>query len=192
MSEIVEEQLSAFLDDALPEGEEELLLRRLERSYAHRDTLMRYGLIGDLLRGESTGEALVDLSGVISSAVANTDDAAPPRARRSILKIGGWAAGIAVGLAALLAINLDLTVQDTQVAERSDVQLVLTPEAQPMSNEAYSVRGTSPRSPLAPSRMASYLVSHGDYTRGLSRQMMNSHVVNQRPELMRASFSQDQ
>ncbi len=192
MSDIVEEQLSAFLDDALPESEEELLLRRLERSNTHRDRLMRYGLIGDLLRGDPTAGALMDVSGTVHQVLAKDGDVVPARAGRSKLKIGGWAAAIAASIAAVVAINLDLTGQNSPISESVDAQIALTSEARRMNYDEFSALDDSPRSRLAPARLTSYLVSHGDYTRGLSRQMMNSHVVNRRPELMRASFAQDQ
>ena len=50
MTDALNEQLSALLDGELPDGESELVLKRLERTPLLRDTLGRYALIGEAMR----------------------------------------------------------------------------------------------------------------------------------------------
>lgn len=185
MSRTIEEQLSAFLDDALPEAEEQLLLRRLERDEGHRETLLRYGLIGEALRGGNDVVSGLGLTRRISAAVAAEtplESPAPAAPGRRGLLGAGMAA--AVALVAILAVNLNQNPGSGDVS-----QPALTPVAQTLRYDAPDL-SAPPRAQLAPARLTAYLVSHGDYSSGMSRQFMNSHVVNKHPEVLNASYQQ--
>ncbi len=74
MTQTIEEQISAFCDGELPDEEFELLLRRLERTEAHSETLARYSLIGELIRGEVVDQRLTSLrSNVMDAAEENLE-----------------------------------------------------------------------------------------------------------------------
>jgi len=190
MSRTIEEQLSEFLDDELPPMEEELLLRRLEQGSGHRARLSRFTLIGEVMRGNVTNCARPDFAQRVSDAVAAESEHAgqpPPPARVSR---GGWryaGFGLAAGIAAVAAVLL--AGGGASGPGSATTEPVATPVAQPLRFDEFDAERL-PRSRLAPARLTAYLVSHGDYSRGLSRQIMNSHVVNQRAELLQASYQQ--
>ena len=52
MTDPVKEQLSACLDGELPEGELDLLLKRLERDPGLRRSIGDYALVGEALRSQ--------------------------------------------------------------------------------------------------------------------------------------------
>src|SRR4030095_9370012 len=60
MSELLREQMSAFVDDALPGEEAALLVRRLEEDAALTRTFACYQLIGASMRSEPDASALAE------------------------------------------------------------------------------------------------------------------------------------
>jgi negative regulator of sigma E activity len=188
MSRTIEEQLSAFLDDALPPEEEGLLLRRLESSAGHRSTLSRYGLVGEILRGNRQASLTTVFAERVSLAVAAEDDLLPAPDEKPAGRRGFAGFGLAAAAAAAIAV---VAIGFNQSANNGAEPVpVATPVAQPLRFDEFDA-SKMPRSRLATSRLTAYLVSHGDYSRGLSRQIMNSNVVNQRAELLQASYQQD-
>jgi len=191
MSRSIEEQLSEFLDDELLPMEEELLLRRLEQSEGQRAALSRYTLIGEVIRGNTDTCARLDFAQRVGDAIASepghTGAPAPPvGASRGSWRYAGL--GLAAGIAAVAAV---LLVGGRPSGPGSvPTEPVATPAAQPLRFDEFDA-GSLPRSRIAPARLTAYLVSHGDYSRGLSRQIMNSHVVNQRAELLQAGYQRD-
>ncbi|MGB5544693.1 MAG: sigma-E factor negative regulatory protein, partial [Gammaproteobacteria bacterium] len=67
MSERTEELLSVWLDDELDENESELVVRRLARHQELRQTVARYCLIGDAVRGELVTPRALELGHRISA-----------------------------------------------------------------------------------------------------------------------------
>ena len=68
MTDALNSQVSAFIDDELRDGEGELLIRRLCSDDKLRQTAARYALIGNAVRGSM--EAIrADLSGNIMRAI---------------------------------------------------------------------------------------------------------------------------
>ena len=187
MSRTIEEQLSAFLDDALPPEEEGLLLRRLESSADHRATLSRYGLVGEVLRGNRQASLSTVLAERVSAAVAAENELLPVPDEKPAGRRGFAGFGLAAAAAAIAVVAIGFNQPANKVAE--PVPLA-TPVARPLRFDEFDA-SRMPRSQLATSRLTAYLVSHGDYSRGLSRQIMNSNVVNQRAELLQASYQQD-
>jgi negative regulator of sigma E activity len=190
MSRTIEEQLSEFLDHELPPAEEELLLRRLEQGSGHRATLSRYALIGEVMRGNAADCARPDFPQRVSNAIAAEAEHAGQPAPPASASRGGWryaGFGLAAGVAAVAAILL--VGGNPGSPGGATTEPVATPVAQPLRFDDFDAERL-PRSRLAPARLTAYLVSHGDYSRGLSRQIMNSHVVNQRAELLQASYQQ--
>jgi negative regulator of sigma E activity len=190
MSRTIEEQLSDFLDGELPPMEEELLLRRLEQGAGHRVTLTRYALIGEVMRGNAADCARADFHQRVSDAIAEESDHAGQPAPPVRESRGGWryaGFGLAAGIAAVAAVLL--VGGNPTGPSGATTEQVATPVAQPLRFDDFDAERL-PRSRIAPARLTAYLVSHGDYSRGLSRQIMNSHVVNQRAELLQASYQQ--
>lgn len=174
MSQGVDEQLSAFLDGELSAGEEELLLRRLDRDAGHRQRLSRFAAIGQVMRGHATAVNPADLGERISAALtAETAHAGASRSWGGLAIAGAAAAAGIVVLTGLLSLG-SVRVDAPQVS--GNIQPALqTADFSPAD-----------QAPLGAARLTGYLVSHGDYAGGLSRQVMSSHVVNRSPDFILA------
>src|SRR3954467_4265715 len=109
MTDAVKEQLSACLDGQLPEGELDLMLKRLQRDAQLRRTMDGYSLIGEAMRGQRTVRASSGFADRVAAAVA-----AEPVTQTAITfsreKVLTWlrpAAGLAIaaGVAAVAIIS---------------------------------------------------------------------------------------
>lgn len=97
MSDLLREQMSAFMDGELPPEECELLVRRIAASGALAETWHAYHVIGDALRDQLAPGAAQDLAPRVDRALASEH-----RRRRSPRRLVTVAAGAAViGLAGL-------------------------------------------------------------------------------------------
>ena len=69
MTEQINDQISAFIDDELPEEESAFLLRRFERDPGARNQALRYTMIGSALRNDAseTEQLLNRVSGAVST-----------------------------------------------------------------------------------------------------------------------------
>ncbi len=102
MSDLVNEQLSAFLDGELPPEETALLLRRLEREPELADRLERYRRYGDCLRGHGGADSR-DLMQRIHAQVALEPAWQPVRSSSTMLT--GWRRTLGgLGVAASVAV----------------------------------------------------------------------------------------
>ncbi len=180
----IDEQLSALLDGELPEEQEELLLKRLERCSAHRATLVSYSLIGELIRGADPAELNGDLSERVSSAIAAEADSGMEvsvRRRWPLPAIGGALAASV----AMLAMFMLFGGEAGNAPSASPPVAVLQPQS--VASQTVAVHRYS--TAIAPRRLTTYLVSHGDYASGLSRQSVNSRVVTGAPGFLQVSYS---
>ena len=184
MSQNIEEQLSALLDGELAVEEEALLLRRLEREPEYRATLGRYGLIGQLMRDSQADPGAVQIGDRVGAALAGeaayqgmTPDVTEPARVWSGVGKGLVGAGIAaaVAIVAVTAVgNLAVVTPD-----RGSNSVPALAGVAP----SYTVpSGLSDNNVIAPARLTSYLVSHGEFSSPVSRRVMDSHIVRQTPE----------
>lgn len=180
MSEEIHDQVSAFMDDELPSEECVFLVRRLERDPTSRNKLIRYSLIGSVLRRDLVQpdpemlrrrvyEALNGVTPALKPAVA-----VRPRWQR---RLTGPAFGVGIAAAvALASLFVVRTVnQGTAPADTFDP----APEALSAS-QSYVVPQDIQQagSPVqAPIRLTNYLVHHGEYTSLLSRTSVHSNLV---------------
>ena len=81
MTDQINDQISAFIDNELSADESALLVRRFERDGDARSRAMRYTLIGASLRGELLEPHPSVLLQRISSALSGTTAPAAPKAR---------------------------------------------------------------------------------------------------------------
>lgn len=153
----LEDQISAFVDDELPEQECELLVRRLMRDEDLRATLGRFALIGELMRGGYRRSA--DLERKVSEAVAGEGVHSAKRGARWSNRILRPVAGLAVAMSvAVLAIFSLLPGPATdQIAGNALEPAVVVPPT------------TKFRPVQPPARLTNYWVTHSDYTRTLSQ-----------------------
>jgi negative regulator of sigma E activity len=87
MTEQINDQISAFIDDELSAEESALLVRRFERDPNARQLAMRYTMIGAALRGELLDPHPSLLQRRVSAVLSG---AAPPPAVRPVVH---WSAG---------------------------------------------------------------------------------------------------
>ncbi|MBT8131501.1 MAG: sigma-E factor negative regulatory protein, partial [Gammaproteobacteria bacterium] len=109
MSDEINSQLSAFVDDELAAEESELLVRRLCRDSGLRETAASYALIGDVVRDELAVAAAPDFARRVMMAVEG--QTLPPADSPSEPKVHtarnwGFAAAASVMLAAIALMTL--------------------------------------------------------------------------------------
>lgn len=190
---LIDEQVSAWLDDELPAPEVELLASRLARSPEQQARLARYGLIGSTLRSGQTGApsvglAALQISSRVSAALESMDGTDRPAALPTSRRAAGlvpYAVAVSVALLAiaLLPVLRLPAVPGTAPSVSMAVQSVSAPAAlvpvRAQSLVADRV-GRTGQSSLSPRRLTSYLVYHGEYAGLLSTQLADSHIVNNR------------
>jgi anti-sigma factor RsiW len=187
---LIEEQLSAWLDDELPAAELALLAARLARSPEQRARVARYGLIGSTLRdgpagARSAGLAAVQISARVSAALDGIPAPAPSAAPRRASRLLPYAVAAGVALIAVSLVPLlrpapgSAGITTARVAVQSPIQpAALTPvRAQSLIVDRAGIAG---QPSLSPRRLTSYLVYHGEYSGMLSAKLTDSHIVNNR------------
>ncbi|HEU4617687.1 MAG TPA: sigma-E factor negative regulatory protein [Gammaproteobacteria bacterium] len=188
MSEEIHDQVSAFLDDELSGEECAFLVRRLERDPDARNKLIRYSLIGSVVRRDLVQpdpdmlrrrvyEALSGTSaGASNGAPAPRPAAAArPRWRRAY---GAPAAG--VGIAAAVALGAVLAVRFVNDSDGGSPGVGRVQALAAGGAPSYVVPQDTqqPGSGVqAPIRLTNYLVHHGEYASLLSRTSVHSNVV---------------
>ena len=180
MTEQINDQISAFIDNELSADESALLVRRFERDTEARSRAMRYTLIGASLRGE----LLEPHPSVLRRRIAAALSGAPPnvpkvrerwseRLARPLLGVGIAATVAIVAIGALRFVN-EASVAPG-VAAGSSTQLQTRDAVAP----SYVVPpATDEQSRVgAPIRLTNYLMHHGEFASGLTRTSVNSNVV---------------
>jgi len=180
MKQKIDEQLSAFLDDELPSEELEFLLRRLEKAEEARNTLNRYALIGSVLRNEYAGLNKDTLRAGVSKQLDGDADHAVRHnhkpAKAKAVRYRGL--GVAAALAALAFLSVNnqsgpeippqvsqVVIEPTFQAVQQEGSLIAEPEMQHAS--------------ITPVRLATYMVSHGEYARTFPWTVMDSRAMVQ-------------
>jgi negative regulator of sigma E activity len=184
----IEEQLSAFLDGELQNEELQLLVRRLERDDAYRATLVRYSLIGNILRKDSVQASAAEFRLGIMAAIDEEPAeiqpapavAAPARTWLRPLAAAAAAVVVIVGLFNLSVFDTLLPASSIQVVE---AELPTDSSAAAQSRRA-SAAGDSEtrairRASIDPERMTSYFVSHGEYSHSFQGPMGDSRIFVQ-------------
>src|SRR5688572_2901525 len=108
MNDALKMQISAFVDDELPESETELLLRRLSQDALLRRQVAEYLRIGRLIRGEREVRGMGDLRNRIATALGEQPVDAPARPEKSRHRLLKPVAGVAIAasVAALALVGL--------------------------------------------------------------------------------------
>jgi negative regulator of sigma E activity len=200
MTEQINDQISAFIDDELSEGESAMLVRRFEREPEARAQALRYTLIGSALRGELLEPHPAVLRQRIAAALAGVPPAvarAPAPARwsarvaRPLLGFG-IAATVAVAAIGLLrAVNeAEPTANRTAAAP---VPVAAPLQARDAAAPSYVVppEVAEGRVMTPPIRLTNYLMHHMEYASRLSRTSVRSNVVSAATEPQPAAASED-
>ena len=137
MNDGIKMQISAFVDDELPDNESELLLRRLSQDLELRQQVAEYLAIGRGLRGQRSVAGIKKLRDRIAAAVDDKSlqeefDAIEPVGRRFLRPVAGVAIAATVALVAILGLQ-QMTVTEIDVAPSDDVV------AESVNDDAYTV-----------------------------------------------------
>jgi sigma-E factor negative regulatory protein RseA len=178
MTDQINDQISAFIDNELSAEESALLVRRFERDNESRSRAMRYTLIGAALRGELLEPHPSVLRQRVASALSG--NAAPSTAKARARWTDRWAKPLlGVGIAATVAVVAIGTLRS--LSESSLAPGSPTPVAAatiPQVRDSYVVPAVSDRSTtVAPIRLTNYLMHHGEFASGLTRTSVGSNVV---------------
>lgn len=104
MSDTIHNQISAFVDGELPEHEAELLVRRLCSNQELREVAARYGLVGDLMRGELSRSSS-RVADRVMARVNKEPQAASPRVENIMRPVAGLALAATVAGLALFGLQ---------------------------------------------------------------------------------------
>ena len=158
MSDELNCQLSAFVDDELTPEESELLVRRLCRDESLRNTAACYAIIGDALRGETAVTAPGDFANRVIMAVAGqSTPAALPQKERTSRSTTNWgmviAASVVLAAVALLTLPTRSPEQPAVVVAdnaatnpESESPTITSPVAAPVVALMPQVAGVAPAS----------------------------------------------
>jgi sigma-E factor negative regulatory protein RseA len=183
MTDQINDQISAFIDNELSADESALLVRRFERDAEARTRAMRYTLIGASLRGELLEPHPSVLRQRVAAALSGGTAPGTPKPRerwtdrwaRPLLGVGIAATVAVVAVGTLRSLNeaafapgnvTPLTGIPLQVSDRVNAPSYVVP-ADSAPEQSLTV---------AP-RLANYLMHHGEFASGLTRTSVNSNVV---------------
>jgi sigma-E factor negative regulatory protein RseA len=186
MNEELDSQLSAMFDDELPEGECELLARRLSRDPALQARWARYAAIGAAVRGEVRlgGKVARHVSAVIAG---ETDLVAvsvgSPRAAGALALSRTWRslAGVAVA-AGVAAVSILLVHGGGFSGSAPSSAIVASRSAPPAAAvdvpASYVVpRPTESRMIVPATELANYVVAHSEFSTPLNRPNLLSALM---------------
>jgi sigma-E factor negative regulatory protein RseA len=186
MKDKLRDQMSAFLDDELPDGEAGLLLRRLESDAELRGAAGRYLLIGQSLRGERIPRA--DLAERVAAALdgeSTYSEAAEPARPRWLRPVAGAAVAATVAVVALMGLqtNSELPGPEAVTADAAEEVVPAAARGSQADGYAYTVPVDAPLTvrPVSavPARLTNYMISHGERAGTLMRSGMHSRIVTQ-------------
>ena len=161
-------QLSAYVDDELPQNEAELLLRRLSQDVKLRQEVAEYLAIGRVMRGE-VGVAGID--GIRNRVLAAIDDTAGTTdavienepATRALRPLVGVAIAATVALVAIFVLQQTPGVDDVVLQDGNPLRVKVVPDYAPQQDQ-----------------LRQYFLSHGETSSQLGANGMKTRRVTLR------------
>jgi sigma-E factor negative regulatory protein RseA len=194
MNEELDSQLSAMFDDELPEGECQLLARRLSRDDTLKVRWRRYAVIGAAVRAERGVRMDLRLETNLATRVSATISAEPAlegtAVAQSRSRAGGgmrwWqpvaGVGIAAGVAAMSVLwvrSQGVVGSDTLVAQNAPPSTTVMSQPVATSASTYVVpTKVEPRTPMPAAELANYLFAHSEYSTPVTRRFPLSSLVS--------------
>jgi negative regulator of sigma E activity len=181
MTDQINDQISAFIDNELSADESSLLVRRFERDSEARARALRYTLIGASLRGELLEPHPSVLRQRVAAALSGSIAPSPSRARESLLD--RWSRPLlGVGIAAtvaVVAIGTLRSLNEASLPPGNAPSLAAVPlqVRDPVAAPSYVVPAATEALPTVAPRLTNYLMHHGWVASGLTRTSVNSTVV---------------
>ncbi len=187
MNDKPRDQMSAFLDDELPDGEAELLLRRLQGDEELRRVAGRYLLIGQALRGERRAgtDVAARIAAALDDETAYGAAATAPVRSRWLRPAAGMAVAATVAVVALMGLQNtgEVAGPEAVTAESAEEAALPAPLEGTAEGYAYTVPADAPMTarPVSavPARLTNYMISHGERAGTLMRNGMHSRIVTQ-------------
>ena len=184
MTDQINDQISAFIDNELSADESALLVRRFERDGDARARAMRYTLIGASLRGELLEPHPSVLRQRISSALSGTSAPAAPKARdrwtdrwaRPMLGVAIAATVAVVAIGTLRSLN-EASIAPIPATAVGAFPLQVRDSVRAPAPSYVVPQGTELSRTGAPIRLTNYLMHHGEFASGLTRTSVNSNVL---------------
>jgi sigma-E factor negative regulatory protein RseA len=183
MTEQINDQISAFIDDELSAEESTLLVRRFERDPNAREQALRYTMIGAALRGELIEPHPSVLQRRVAAALSGSAQPATParQARRWSTRVARPLAGLGIAAAVAVAAIGTLRFVNQAGVEPGEPLAASAPLAarDTVVAPAYVVpQDTAPAGPVTPPiRLTNYLIHHSEYVSRLGRTSISSNVV---------------
>lgn len=184
MTDDINDQISAFIDDELSEQESAFLVRRFEHNPAARNRAMRYTIIGSAMRGELLQPDPDVLRRRIAAAMAGVPQTAVVARQNQRWSVGFAKPLAGVGIAASVAL-----VAIVGMRQLNEARFAPPPGAAATSPAFVAQEVSAPPSYVVPQevnpqhaivspiRLTNYLVHHGEYASRLSRTSVHSNVV---------------
>jgi len=186
MTEQINDQISAFIDDELSAEESGLLVRRFERDPNARAQALRYTMIGAALRGEvlepHSSVLRRRIAAALDGAVPTTERRAPHWSARYARPLLGFGIAAAVAVAAIGTLRL---VNEAGVAPNGAAGGTILARDEVVAPSYVVPQDATPSSPVtSPIRLTNYLIHHSEYASGLGRASVSSNVVGASVEPM--------
>ncbi len=186
MTEQINDQISAFIDDELSEEESALLVRRFERDSTARAQALRYTMIGATLRGEEPHSSALRrrIAAALDGVVPATERPAPRWSARYARPLLGFGIAAAVAVAAIGTLRF---VNEAGVAPNGIAGGAVLARDQVVAPSYVVPQDATPAGPVtSPIRLTNYLIHHSEYASGLGRASVSSNVVGASVEPMPA------
>ena len=177
MSEQIREQVSAFLDGELPNSETDLLLKRLTRDPELRESFGRFALIGEAVRGASSGALSRSFTSRVNQAIDGEPVVQTPahgaRVKHWWRPVAGVAVAAGVATVAIVALQQRAVAPGLRVAATAAPEVRQVVATAPTAREpiSYTVPASSPEpaAAIAPARLTNYVFAHSKYSSGLAQ-----------------------
>lgn len=183
MTDQINDQISAFIDNELPDDESALLVRRFERDSEARARAMRYTLIGSALRGELLEPHPSVLRQRLAAALSGTTPGVVRGKPREALRFGAPLLRIGIAAAvAVVAIGTLRFLSDVAPPESAGLPPVGT---ELVARDSYVVPEITDQTRTGvPITLTTYLMHHSEYASQLARTSVSSNMVGAATELV--------
>jgi len=161
-------QLSAYVDDELPQNEAELLLRRLSQDVKLRQEVAEYLAIGRVMRGEVGVAGIDGIRNRVLAAIGDTAGTADAvienePATRALKPLVGVAIAATVALAAIFGLQQTTGVDDVVLQDGNPLRVEVVPDYAPQQD-----------------LLRQYFLSHGETSSQLGANGMKTRRVTLR------------
>ena len=174
MTEKLQEQISALVDDELAEAEQPLLVKRLGSDATLRDSLLRYQLISDALQNHLPHKINPDFNRGVQQALQDEPDVqgGPSRLAGLVKPVAGFA------IAASVAVVAVLSLQSVRQEMPSATGIATAPAIDESAGSRIVQRlaNTSVQTSTGAQSLDAYLVNHNEFAVNRGMQGMLPYV----------------